>query len=492
MGMRKRYKHWLGNEDMISCDIGQLVPVYWTPVLPNDSFEGDVASLIRLSPLETPVMHDVDVRFHSFFVANRLLTNTQEDWENFITGGPDGNDATVLPTVAHSAIPANEPLLDYLGVPPVANLSGLCAFPVRAYNRIIKDFFEDQDLSTTRLVDDMSIFNVAWGKDPYTAARPWPQKGTAVTIPLAGEAPVKGLGTDATDTFPTVNQAVRESLGGTATYARASQTITQDWYLEEDPANPGFNRLVADMAATTGISVNALREALAMQRFQERSAQFGSNYVDYLRMMGVIPADGRLQRAEYIAGGKQRVSFSEVLQSGPDSLDTGVGTLKGHGIAALRTNRFRKFFQEHGIFMTVMSLRPKAIYMHGVPKKFLRKEKEEYFQPEYQFVGQDEILNKEVFADGTSADDDVFGWRNKYESYTHEESRVAGEMRNILNTFHMARTFLTRPALNETFITCNPSKRIFQDQTNHSCWVRVANRIRARRMVVKNPKARIL
>ena len=172
--------------------MGQLIPVGCVEVLPGDSFRQQTSTLLRVSPLNSPVMHPVEVRIHHWFVPNRILWS---EWEDFITGGPDGNNTSTPPTVAYSATPANEPLLDYLGIKPVASLSGINALPVRAFNKIYNEFYRDQDLVTERGEDDLTIPRVAWEKDYFSAARPFTQKGTEVTLPIGTSAPINWDGT---------------------------------------------------------------------------------------------------------------------------------------------------------------------------------------------------------------------------------------------------------------------------------------------------------
>lgn len=260
--------------------------------------------------------------------------------------------------------------------------------------------------------------------------------------------------------------------------------------------NDNTMNLVADLSSATGVTANEFREFFALQRYAEARARYGSRYTEYLRYLGVRPSDSRLQRPEYLGGGKQTLQISEVLQTAydKDATDSAspVGTLRGHGITALRTKPTRRFFEEHGYVLTLMSVVPKSIYQDGIPRTFLKKYKEDIFQKELQSIGQQEVLQGEV--DGKVAADvnNVFGYTDRYAEYTFTPSNVAGDFRDTLDFWHLARKFETQPALNEDFIKCNPSKRIFADQTSHPLWCMINNKVVARRMVKKVSVGRLM
>jgi len=217
---------------------------------------------------------------------------------------------------------------------------------------------------------------------------------------------------------------------------------------------------------------------------------YGSRYTEYLRYLGVRSSDARLQRPEYLGGGKRDISFSEVLQTA-EGTDP-VGAMKGHGISGMATRPFRKFFEEHGIVMSVMSIRPQSIYSNGLHRSWLRETKEDYFQKELQFVGQQEIKNGEVYFSNDSLNYDTFGYGDRYSEYTHHPSTIAGDFRSTLDFWTAARSFTSRPALNTTFTNCDPTDRIFAVPSEHTFWVASQQKIIARRMVQSDPTARIL
>jgi hypothetical protein len=485
----KRSKHSLSHYNLTTTDMAQLQPVGWFEALPGDTIQHRVSALIRVSPLVAPVMHPVVVRFHTFFVPNRLIWNTKigdtGDFEDFITGGPDGNDSQTVPTLTTTTTQGD--LMDKLGCPNVGGIE-VSALPVRAYNLIFNEYFRDQDLVGEVALESKAIQSCAWEKDYFTSARPWTQKGSDVTIPLAGSAPVVSSGNGRLNMRGETSDIARdlrtESTGNGAQWSGAASTV-------DEPMIWNNTNLEADLSAATAANVNDWRRAFAIQRYQEARARYGSRYTEYLQYLGINPADARLQRPEYLGGGKQTISFSEVLQTQrTDAGESPLGTMGGHGISALRTNRYRRFIQEHGVVMTLMSVRPKSMYSQGIPRKFLRQDKEDFYQRELEQIGEQPVYNDEVYA--VNGDRSVFGYQNRYAEYKHEHSRVTGEFRNLLNYWHMGREFTEAPALNASFVTCDPTKRIHAEQTQDSLWCMINHSIKARRMVRKSASSRII
>lgn len=504
--MMKRSKFNLSHYKLFTCDMGELVPCGLVEVLPGDTFQHSSSALVRVSPLLAPVMHPVQVRIHHFFVPHRLVWN---DWENFITGGPDGMNASAFPTVTMSYTNPTTgtgivgQLGDYLGVPTGINNLEASALPFRAYALIFNELYRDQDLVTALTVDltdgpdtttNKLLQNVAWEKDYFTSARPWTQKGPEVTIPLQGDAPILGIG-KLDSTWGGAAGPLYDSSGANPTYTNArpidSGAAGTTFYVErattpQMPSGEYWPNIRADLSAVTAANINDLRLAFALQRYEEARARYGSRYTEYLRYLGVRSSDARLQRPEYLGGGKQTIQFSEVLQTSPteDGDDTvGVGNLKGHGIGALRSNRYRRFFEEHGYVVTLFSVRPRTMYVQGIARTWNRRTKEDFWQRELQHIGQQEILNKELFAPHATPNG-TFGYQDRYDEYRRAESYVSGEFRTTaLDFWHMARLFASTPALNSSFVTSNPTKRINAVQTEDSLWVMVNHSLQARRQV---------
>lgn len=490
----KRSKFSLSNYKLLTCDMGELVPIGLTEVLPGDTMQQATSALVRVSPLLAPVMHPVHVRIHHWFVPHRIIW---DDWESFITGGSDGFDDSIFPTITigGGTGAAIGSLADYLGVPTGVDNIEVSALPFRAYDLIWNEWYRDQDLQTPLVIDTSSgpdtttataLQNVAWEKDYFTSARPWTQKGPEVSLPLSGDAPVRGIGTG-TSSFSSSGVVVRESDGSTPTYANAGATNgTNAFYIEEALTGGDFPNIRADLSGVTAATVNELRTAMALQRYEEARARYGSRYTEYLRYLGVRSSDARLQRPEYLGGGKQTIQFSEVLQTA-EGTDP-VGELRGHGIGALRSNRYRRFFEEHGYVISCMSIKPKTIYSQGLPRTWNRRTKEDFFQRELQHIGQQEILNKEIYAAHASPND-TFGYQDRYDEYRRSESTIAGEFRSTLDYWHYARIFGSTPALNADFVKSVPTKRTNAITSEDVLWVMANHSIQVRRMVAASGKS---
>nr|QJB21712.1 MAG: major capsid protein [Microvirus sp.] len=478
----KRNRFNLSHKVSFSCDQGELIPCSLVEVLPGDVFRMGTSALIRLSPMLAPIFSQMTVSVFQFFVPHRIIWT---DFEDFITGGEDGEDASVFPTITFATGPAVGSLSDYLGVPPGVNGIEVSALPFRAYAQIYNDWFRDQDLQSKLVLSKASgadvttstvLKNINWEKDYFTVARPFEQKGPQVTIPIGTTAPVVSQAPH-TPLFstPTGISGIQATAGSGAMTFNAAQGVsaTATW---SDP------NLVADLSSVTGIPVSELRLALSLQRFEEISARYGSRYVEYLMSrFGVRSSDARLQRAELLSRSREVVQISEVLQTG-EGTDP-VGSLRGHGISAMRGNRFLRFFEEHGYVMTLFAVQPRTMYVQGLERTWNRRDKYDFFQQETAHIGQQEILNKELYA--AAADPDgVFGWVDRYEEYRRQWSRVAGEFRtSSLDFWHQARIFSSKPALNSAFVTSNPTERNFAVPSEDVLWITANHSVQARRAI---------
>lgn len=504
----KRGKFSLSHYKLLTCKMGQLVPVTWFETLPGDTIQQATSALVRCAPLVTPVMHPVHVRFHHWFVPNRLIW---ADWQKFITGGSDGLDATVPPRIetmnmnGHSSGNAGvSTLADYLGV-ATSGIGGgspyYSALPFRAYSMIWNEFYRDEDLQTALTVstgnsDDSTtnttLQNISWEKDYLTSSRPWVQKGASVSMPLAGSATlVKTSNAVAPVWYNTGTNTPQTGVGAQFDGGATHKLFDAGGGVAVYPDISGIASV--NLAAATGPDINTVRHAFALQRFEEARARYGSRYTEYLRYLGVRSSDARLQRPEYLGGGRQTIQFSEVLQTGGTSAgaQTGVGQMAGHGITAMRTNRYRRFFEEHGIVMTLMSVRPRTMYSQRTKRAFIRGvstsyggmtgTKEDYWQRELQHIGQQGINGYEVDPQvGTAT---VFGYQDRYDEYRREESSVAGLFRSSLDTWHLSREFGSTPALNSTFVSCVPRTTVFADTSADNLYVMANHSIQARRLV---------
>lgn len=501
----KRSKFNLSHTQLLTCRMGQIVPVGITEVLPGDSFQHAASAFIRAAPLATPPMHPVRIAIRHFYVPNRLVW---EDFEDFITGGPDGMDDSVFPTIT-LADPAAGTLADYLGVPPLET-GGIAptvnALPFRAYAMIFNEWYRDQDLVSEVAFDTASgpdvttntlLLRAAWEKDYFTTCRPWEQKGPTVTLPIGTSAPVtvntlRNVTQGGLNAFPL--QLVQGEDSGSGNQGAAGGKFPKGAWNEGDIAEYIGT---ADLSSATAATVNQLRLAMALQRYEEARARFGSRYTEYLRYLGVRSSDARLQRPEYLGGAVTNLQFSEVLSTTADAPGanetTGVGALAGHGIGLNRTNRYRRFFEEHGFVISLMHVLPQTMYPQGLFRHWNRRTKEDFWQRELEHIGQQPVLNKEVFSSHPNPEG-VFGYQDRYDEYRRAESQVHGEFRNVLSDWHFARKFPAgaNVVLNGTFVTAIPSNDPFQAQGNDTLYCAVRHQLVARRMMAKKGSSFIL
>lgn len=478
----------LNFDQLFSCNFGELIPVKWFEVNPSDKIQSSVSALVRTQPLNTPVYGKVNVQFFQFFVPNRIMW---DDWENFITGGPDGDNASVHPyitTPASVGFPISS-LADYLGIKPGVASKQVSALPFRAYNMIWNYFFRDQDLQTPRVVSMASGSDTTtatglnygcWRKDYLTTARAEPQKGSPVTIPLVGNAPVITDGTTPTFTGAGVTNAPLR--GNSGQYMNTNPNFSSTNTL----AFGNNSGLEADLSDVAAVDIVELRTASAIQRFRENMQRRGSRYQDLLRSRGVGEIDARLQEPEFLGGGMSTIQFSEVIQTA-EGTDP-VGELRGHGISAGKSNRVSKYYPEHGIVMVLMCIRPEPVYVDAVSRGWLRRTKEDYFTPELQSIGQQPVYNGEVDL-GHTDPYATWAYNDRYDEYRSILSGVSGEFRDTLDTWHLGRIFDTPPAFNSSFVNgLDVTNRIFAAPTADQFYVRAIGHVKAKRKLARVAK----
>ena len=505
----------LSHDVKLSLDMGQLVPIYVEDIVPGDKFRVRTEIMLRFAPMLAPIMHRVNVYTHFFFVPYRLLW---KDWEDFITGGRTGTISPVFPraTVTDSGSVPKGTLFDYLGYPagqplPANNIS-FSILPFCAYQLIYDQYYRDQNLEAPVIEEDLPLSsgirqytisgfsggnNIttlryrAWEKDYFTSALPWPQRGGEVNLPFSGKAPVDW---DIASTGSKLGELVGTTgTGGTANLDSVSIGAATS-------AIPNSTRVNAsvDFSNASSVTINDLRRSLKLQEWLEKNARGGARYIEQIfSHFGVKSSDARLQRAEFLGGGKTPVMISEVLQtsgsptaSGSALFGTPLASMAGHGISVGSTHEFTRFFEEHGLVLGIMSVMPKTAYQQGTPRMFTKFDKFDYYFPEFAHLGEQEIKNKEIYTTNNQAyNEGTFGYTPRYAEYKYRESRVCGDFRDQLNYWHLGRIFSSSPNLNGTFVhpdstTLNRIFAVEGDDTQH-LWCQVYHNIKAVRPMPK-------
>ena len=481
----------LSHDRKFSAKLGRLYPCLVQEVVPGDSFSVQSEQLIRMAPLVSPVMHRVTATTHYFYVPNRLLW---EGWEDFITN-PLSTDNPAPRFKPLSNIPVEVgSIADYLGYPtgiiPNDFEHYFNPLPYAGYNLIYNEYYRDQNLQIElpyKLVDGLNdldeILNPfvtypyrrAWNKDYFTSALPEPQKGEAVNVPVGGTADVNYVNNSKALIYDT--SGGRLPNGGVDSLLGDLKVVTKDVSIDVSDS------LEVDLSSATAITVEDLRRATRLQEWLEINARGGTRYIESIQNhFGVKSPDARLQRPEYLGGGKSNISFSEVLQTSSSDQTTPQGNMAGHGINVGNSNRMDNVtFTEHGFIIGIFSVMPETAYINTTPRWSFRFDPLEYLWPKFAQLGEQAVYRKEV--NGTALDGtDVFGYQSRYAEYKYNHNTVHGEFKTNLDFWHMARK-IDDPQLNKDFIECQPDDRVFAvtDQELDKMYVHMFHRINARR-----------
>lgn len=512
----KRSNFNLGYTHLTSCDMGELVPIGLKEIYQGDIIDMSTSVLTRLSPLVAPVMHPTHICIHHWFVPHRLVWDNSggadTGFEAFLTAGPSGTSAPTHPTITlpnsgAGGVVAGS-LADYLGIPLGYNADNtgytVSALPFRGYALIWNNFYRDEDLQTLLVIDKTDgadtttstvLQNVCWEKDYFTSSRPFAQKGAAVSLPLGTTAPIVQKGTEVVKVYDAVNATTtaaspvltNTSTGLTIAGIGVNNNVGVTW---RQAAGEVVSGMQVDLTTATAASISSLRLASAVQTLLENGARHGSRMIEYLRRMGIRSSDARLQLPEYLGGGRDTIQISEVLQTAEGASDP-VGALKGHGISATSSNKFIRFFEEPGYLFSFAYVKPKTIYTQGLERHWNRRTRLEYWQPELQFIGQQSVLNKEIYAPHTTPDG-TFGYQDRYDELRRSESRVSGEFRtSTLNFWHFGRSFGSSPTLNGAFVSAVPTDIPFAVPSEDVLYLMVRHSIRAKRLLARDATPRL-
>jgi len=462
-------------------DSGYLIPIYVDEVLPGDTFNLRATIFARLATPIYPVMDNLHLDTFFFFVPNRLVW---DNWQRFMgeQDDPDSSTDYEIPVTTSPAggYPINS-LQDYMGLPTVGQLAAAAtishsALFGRAYNLIWNQWFRDQNLQDSVDVPktdgpDPQMFYTLLrrGKrhDYFTSALPWTQKGPAVTLPLGGMAPVvtstslsmtgthESLYWRKTDgAAPGNNMPLYTQTSGNATSLGSSGTSPNGSVY---PAN-----LFADLSQATASTINQIRQAFQIQKLLERDARGGTRYTEIIRAhFGVLSPDARLQRPEYLGGGSVPVNISPIAQTqGTASTTAPLGTLAAFGQVVSNRTGFTQSFTEHGMIIGLASVRADLTYQQGLRKMWSRSTKYDFYWPVFSHLGEQAVLNKEIYCRGDANDNLVFGYQERWAEYRYNPSEITGLMRSTaagtLDGWHLAQRFSALPTLNSTFIQDTP------------------------------------
>jgi hypothetical protein len=445
-------------------DAGYLIPFFCDEALPGDTFNVRVSAFARLATPVAPIMDNMYMDFHFFAVPVRLIW---DNWQRFNGEQPDpaaSTDFTVPTMTSPGGGYAEQSLSDYMGIPTkIASLEHSALWH-RAYNLCWNEWFRDQNLQNSVVVDtgdaastpgDYVLLRRGKRHDYFTSCLPWPQKGTAVELPLGtGANVVRDANAPAWNVY-NANAETNPSSGDIVQTSAVLET-TSVGSISLDPQGG----LTADLSTATAATINQLRQAFQIQKLYERDARGGTRYTEIVRShFGVISPDQRLQRPELLGVGTTPIHINPVAQTS-ETNTTAQGNLAAFGTSSISGVGFKKSFTEHCILIGLVSTRADLTYQQGLNRMWSRSTRWDFYWPALSHIGEQAVLNKEIYAQGTSADDDVFGYQERYAEYKYKPSLITGQFRSnattSLDVWHLSQDFSTLPVLNDTFIQDNP------------------------------------
>lgn len=546
----------LSHDVKLTAKFGKITPILCQDCLPGDVFKLNTELICRFAPMVAPIMTEVNVYTHFYFVPKRLLW---DNFKSFITGGEDGEDAPLYPRLRLSSSAPNDAsrfgnlfhsgsLADYLNFPVLpkenwihpSNQLDLDALPFRAYQLIWNEYYRDQNLmdevdimkdvdgitvvssSSKASLGLMQMRNRSWKKDYFTSALPWAQRGDEVELPLQGTADIMynedssspyleggqiNSITGYTGQFPTSGGAL--AAGGTKGLEMAlgggqwqpvnlgdgARDTPNGMYVNFSSQDLRDRIKGVDLSTASSATINELRRAIKAQEFLELAARGGSRYIEQIyAYFGVRSSDARLQRPEFLGGGKSRVAITDVLQTSQTTETSAQATPSGHAISAQRSHSFKFRCEEHGYIIGLMSIMPKAAYMQGLPRMYQKFDRLDHYWPQFAHLGEQEIKTNEIYCNPSlppaqDKGDTTFGYTPRYAEYKYMMDSIHGDFRDSLSFWHMGRIFSDAPALNEAFLTNveDAANRVFNvvDEDVDKVWINVHHNLKALRKMPK-------
>lgn len=483
---RSRFQR--NSDNKTTFNTGDLIPIYLDEVLPGDTHQVDVACVMRMATPIFPVMDNAFCDFYFFYVPNRLLWQHWKEFmgENKETAWTPKTEYSVPQVTAPKGGWAEGTLADYLGLPTKVEGISVSALPGRAYGLIYNEWFRNQNVTQPTLVEvtdatttgknDGSTTNdsaITLAKplkaakvfDYYTGALPEPQKGEPITLPLSGNAPILPY----EDDLKTVSQddvyARQYTMSGNTYNAKFGLQYTQNvgTYRVQGTNTPAINGkeidhyLMADLSSVNATTINQLRQAFQIQKLLEKDARGGTRYREVLREhFGVISPDSRMQIPEYLGGYRLPINVSQVIQTSSTDNTSPLGNTAALSVTTMNKPMFTKSFTEHGFIMGLAVVRTDQTYQQGIERMWSRTGRYDYYWPVLANIGEQAILNKEIYAQGNAKDDEAFGYQEAWADYRYKPSKVTGLFRSnaqqSLDAWHYAQDYDTLPTLSTTWM----------------------------------------
>lgn len=440
-------------------DAGYLIPIFYDEVLPSDTFNLKMHGFGRLATPIYPIMDNIKLETFFFFVPYRLIWN---NFEKFMGAQDNPSDSIdyLVPQIT-SYTPTSGSLYDYLGL-PLGNSISFNNLYGRAYNLIWNEWFRDENLQDSVTVDkgdgpdtvtNYTILKRGKRHDYFTSCLPWPQKGDAVSLPLGTTANVF-VNNDLTSDQ---GLSIQNSAGTAHTMSYSATPYNNSYLLGATTTAPSAIPLQADLSTAAAATINQLRESFQIQRLLERNARGGTRYTEIIKShFGTTSPDSRLQRPEYLGGGKSDININPIGQTSSTDTTTPQGNLSAFGTVSMEGHGFQKAFTEHGLVLGMAVAYADLNYFQGIHRSLSRRDRWDFYWPALAHLGEMSVLNKEIYAQGTSDDDNIFGYQESWAEYRYKNSQITGKFRsNItdsLDAWHLAQDFSSLPVLNASFI----------------------------------------